>query len=372
MPYLLPRLVWAQLPSLLVLGGVLSGSELARGQVAEPAIKAPSVAAVAVDVAPWMQLSVQPEREASATVQARNVSRLATEVSATVLRWTADVGATVRAGEVLVQLETRDYALAVQRAQAALDAAQTRWALAQAQLQRSKDLVVQGFLSQEALSQRESEVALAHTEVRSNQAQLATAARQLSKTTLRAPFAGTVTERLAQVGEAVLAGTVLMVLSEDRAAELQAVLNPADVAGLRQAKPEFETAGRRYPVRLLRVGGVLSAPARTQSARLGFDPSVTDMPPAGSSGTLRWRDTQAHWPGSLLVRRGTELGVFVQEGPAASARARFVALSGAQEGRAVPVTPALKASLGERALLVVRGQAALQDGMAIKPMALPR
>lgn len=359
----------------------IGATPLAWGQVAGPnptaasAASAPSVAAVAaveVDVAPWKRVSVQPEREASASVQARNVSRLATEVSASVLRWTADVGATVRAGQVLVQLDARDYELAVQRAQAALDAALTRKALAQAQWQRSTDLVAQGFFSQEALSQRESELALAHTEVRSNQAQLATARRQLSKTTLRAPFAGTVIERLAQVGEAVQAGTVLMVLSENRAVELEAVLNPADVLGLRQAQAVFETAGRRYPVRLLRVGEVLSAPARTQSARLGFDPSLKETPPAGSSGTLRWRDTQAHWPASLLVRRGAELGVFVQEGPAISAVARFVPLPGAQEGRAVPVPAALKASMGERALLVVRGQESLQANAAIKPMALPR
>ncbi|MDZ4357018.1 MAG: efflux RND transporter periplasmic adaptor subunit, partial [Variovorax sp.] len=157
---------------------------------------------------------IQPEREAPASVIARNESKLSAEVSGTLLRWTADVGAQVARGQVLAQIDPRDAELAVQRAQAALDASQARLKLAQAQLQRSRDLVAQGFFSQEALAQRETEVTLVQTELSTSRAQLATAQRQLAKTTLRAPFAGSVKERLAQTGESVAPGSVLYVLSE--------------------------------------------------------------------------------------------------------------------------------------------------------------
>ncbi len=54
-------------------------------------------------------------------------------------------------------LTRRDAELDVQRAQAALEASKARLKLAQGQLQRSRDLVAQGFFSQEALAQRETE-----------------------------------------------------------------------------------------------------------------------------------------------------------------------------------------------------------------------
>jgi len=307
---------------------------------------------------------IQPEREAPASVIARNESRLSAEVSGTLLRWTADVGAQVARGQVLVQIDPRDAELAVQRAQAALDATQARLKLAQAQLQRSRDLVAQGFFSQEALAQRETEVTLVQTEVSASRAQLATAQRQLAKTTLRAPFAGSVKERLAQTGEAVAPGSVLYVLSESGAAELQATLSPADVPGLRAGSElRFVASGETVPVKLLRVGSTLSAPARTQMARLAFDTTdASAAPPAGTSGTLRWRESRPHLPPALMVRRNGGLGVFVQQGSGAQATARFVAISGAQEGRA----SALPAALGAETIVVVNGQAALQQGAAIE------
>jgi RND family efflux transporter MFP subunit len=329
---------------------------------------------VSVELAVLAAIGVRPEREAPATVQARNVSRLAAEVSGTVTSWKADVGAHVQRGAVLVQLDTRDYDLAVQRAQAAVDASKARLALAQSQLTRSKDLVTKGFFSQEALTQRETETTLAQTDLRSNQAQLATAQHQRSKTTLRAPFAGTITERMAQAGETVAPGTVLMVLSESGAAEIQATVNPADVQGLQSAKNmAFESQGATYPVRLLRVSRTVAAPARTQLARMGFmaDKAHGDMstdppntPPAGTSGTVRWQEPALHIPPELIVRRNNTLGIFVQQQdtPTAPGRAQFIPLPQAQEGRASAVPARLPVST----LVVIRGQEALKDGVPLR------
>lgn len=334
-------------------------------QSPEPAPQPAAVPArTSVGVARLDTVWIQPEREAPAHVIARNESKLSAEVSGTLLRWTADVGAQVARGQVLAQIDPRDAELAVQRAQAALDATQARLKLAQAQLQRSRDLVAQGFFSKEALGQRETEVTLVQTEVSANRAQLATAQRQLAKTTLRAPFAGSVKERLAQTGESVAPGSVLYVLSESGAAELQATLSPADVPGLRGGSElRFVALGEAVPVKLLRVGSTLSAPARTQTARLAFaQTAAVSPPPAGTSGTLRWRESRPHLPPALMVRRNGGLGVFVQQGSGAQTTARFVTVPGAQEGRA----SALPATLGGDTLVVVSGQAALQPGVAIE------
>jgi RND family efflux transporter MFP subunit len=304
---------------------------------------------------------VFPSREAAARVRARNVSRLAAQTGGTLQQWTADVGARVRRGQVLARIDPRDLELAVQRAQAGVDASQARLRLARMQLQRARELTAQGFLSAEALAQRETEVALVEAESAADRAQWATARRQLDFAVLRSPFDGEIVERHAQLGESVAPGALLYVLTEQSAVELDATVNAQDAAALPQARQlRFEAEGGLHPVRLLRIGTTLSEPARTRTARLAFT-TETVPPAAGTAGTLRWEDGRPHLPPALTVRRQGRIGVFVAEPQGAGAVARFRALPQAQEGRAVPVPDGWDDSL----LLVVRGQAALQDGQAI-------
>lgn len=320
-----------------------------------PAAPTAAAPAVAVNVSRLDAVWVQPEREAPATVVARNVSRLSAESAGTLLRWNADVGAQVKRGQVLAQIDPRDAELQVQRAQAAVDASQSRLSLAQSQLKRSEELVAQGFYSQEALLQRQTEVNLMRAELQTQRAQLNTAQRQLSKTTLRAPFAGTVQERLAQSGEAVAPGTVLFVLVESGQAEVQATIDPSDARSLQQSpRVWLQSPQGQDALRVLRISSAISTPTRTQTARLAF---VQAPRAAGTTGTVRWVDPQAHIPTAFIVKRQQQLGVFVQQGTGADAKARFVALPGAQEGRPSPVPASLK---GETAL-IVQGQAGLQD-----------
>lgn len=336
----------------------------AQSTSATPTASAESATATrtAVEASTLDQVWLLPRREAPADVVARNESRISAEVSGTLQRWGADVGASVKRGELLAQIDPRDYELAVQRAQANLHASQSRLKLAQAQLQRSRDLVAQGFFSQEALSQRETEVALVQTEVNIARAQLATEQRQLAKTRLLAPFAGTVRERMAQTGEAVTPGTVLYVLVESGHNEVNATLSPSDVAGLRNATDlQLHTREGEFALRLLRVSDAVTAPARTRAARLAFADAAS-TPAAGASGTLRWQERQPHLPPSVMVRREGALGVFVVQGAGAQATARFVPVPGAQESRATPAPASLKGS--DR--VVVRGQEALQNGQAIE------
>lgn len=324
---------------------------------------------------------VQPERTAAAQVVARNESRLAAEVAGLVQRWGPDVGSTVAQGELLVQIDRRDYQLALERARASQQAAQARFQMAQTQLERAQDLVEQGFFSQEALTQRETELALHQAERTNATSQVRSAQRQLDKTTLRAPFDASVAQRHAQVGETVAVGTVLYVLADIGPPQVQASVSPADVAGLRQATHiDFvpQLGGAPMPLTLRGVTASLQTTSRTHTARLALannesntpadDDAMTRMHSVllapGSSGTIRWQDATPHIPATLIVKRGTELGVFVQQGNTA----RFVALPLAQEGRAAPTT------LAPTTRIVVRGHAALQDGqsLAAPPTASPQ
>jgi RND family efflux transporter MFP subunit len=363
-PAILPLTTPAALAVLALLLVLTSEPSTAQSTNAAPPAGAEvaGTARSSVETSLLEQVWLLPKREAPADVVARNESRLSAEVTGTLPRGGADVGASVKRGELLAQIDPRDYELAVQRAQANLNASQSRLKLAQAQLQRSRDLVAQGFFSQEALGQRETEVALVQTEVNIARAQLATEQRQLGKTRLVAPFAGTVRERMAQTGEAVAPGTVLYVLVESGHNEVNATLSPSDVAGLSNATGiQLRTREGPFAVRLLRVSDAVTAPARTRAARLAFV-DAGNTPPAGTSGTLRWQERQPHLPPSLMVRRDGALGVFVVQGEGERATARFVPVPGAQESRATPVP----GSLSDSGLVVVRGQEALQNGQAVE------
>lgn len=345
---------------LLALAVVATLAGMASAQAQGSATSAAPV--VRLETAELASVWVYPERTVPAQIVPRNESRLAAEVSGTLRRWTADVGASVKRGAVLAQIDPTDYELALQRAEAAQASARARLQLAEAQLQRSRELVAQGFFSQEALAVRETEVALARADADAAQAQRSTTQRQLDKTQLRAPFDGSVVQRLAQTGEAVAPGTLLYVLAESGHAEVSAALSAADAASLRQGRDwrfEAQNTTEHHPLTLLRIAPTLDAAARTQAARLGFSAATAQgaaLPPPGTLGVIRWTEAVPHVPAAVVVRRNGALGVFVDN----AGVARFTPLPGAQEARAVPTR------LPGTTRVVVQGQATLQDGQPLR------
>ncbi|MFN6961169.1 MAG: efflux RND transporter periplasmic adaptor subunit [Rhodocyclaceae bacterium] len=301
------------------------------------------------------ELGLYPERNAPAAVVGKHEARLSAEVAAPILAIPVDVGQTVKRGDVVVRLDARDAMLALERATAAVAQAEARHAQAKAQLERARALREKNFISAEALTLRETELAAAAADLRAAVAQRETARRALDKHTLRAPFDGVVRSRNGQIGELAAPGAELMTLVS-REVELAAQLQPRDAASLSRAvspAPIFETALGRHEVRILRISPVLQRESRSSEARLAF---VGEPPAPGTEGRLLWRERQAHLPADLLVRRDGRLGVFVE----VEGRARFHALPDAQEGRPAP----LDLPLGTR--IVTQGRHALQDGQPLE------
>jgi RND family efflux transporter MFP subunit len=322
-----------------------------------PTPVAAQVAPPTVATAPASSVHFFPERDAPAAAVARNESRLGAEIAARIAAILVEVGQTVARGAVVVQLDGADAQLAVAQAEAALNSARARLALAESQLRRARDLQQQEFISPEALAQRETETAVVRAEVATAEAALRSAQRMLEKTVIRAPFAGVVMSRPGQVGEIAQPGAPLVVLKDAAPPEVASPI-PADLAtdlGPTVAF-EFVAPSARYPLRLLRVSPAVQAATRTREARLAF---AADAPAAGTEGRLHWRDPRPHLPAELIVQRvrdgSTAFGVFVADG----GRAKFVPIAGAQAGR--PAASPLAAN----APVVVSGQAALQDGQAI-------
>ncbi len=310
-------------------------------------------AAVTVGVAAFADLRHFPEREAPATAVGKNEARLAAEVAARIVAIAVDTGDAVKAGQLLVQLDAKDAELALARAAAALAQSAARLAQAEAQTARARSLREKNFISPEALTLRETELAAAQADVQSARANRDSARRGVEKCSILAPFPGIVRSRSAQLGELAAPGALLLTLADT--SELQAVaqVQAGDAAGLAGAdKVEFRAPDRVHELQPLRVSGAISRESRTVEARFRF----AGPPPApGTEGRLVWRDPRPQLAAEYILRRNGRLGVFLIEGD----RARFHELALAQEGR-----PASADFLPE-ARIATRGRHALQDGMAV-------
>ena len=314
---------------------------------------AQTAAPIAVGVQTLEQVALPDWGTAPANVLPRNDSRLAAEVTAQVARIRAEVGEAVKAGQLLVELDATDYRLALAQADAQVSAAQARVALAEQRLRQGLMLKARQFVSDDAVLELNTGVQAAQVDLAVAQAQRAVAARNVEKCRITAPFSGVVLERQAQLSAMAGVGAALLRLVDVQPPEIEAQVQAVQADALPQAAEiSFESHGRRYPARLLRLSPVVDSAARTRIARLGF---VETAALVGSSGTLHWRASTLRLPAELLVRRGPVLGAFVVE----NGRARLASAPSAQEDR--PFTVALPAD----AAIVVRGQQGLNDGQAV-------
>ncbi|WP_293682385.1 efflux RND transporter periplasmic adaptor subunit [uncultured Phenylobacterium sp.] len=173
---------------------------------------------------------------ASGTLRPREEATVGSELSGyRVLRVLADVGDTVRRGQILVQLDPTliEAQIAQQRAAVAQALAQQRRAADQAR--RVAGLEGTGVIADEQIVQRSTDAAAAVAQLRSAQAQLRDALTRRSRLVIAAPVGGVVLTRAVRPGDVTGGGTTpYLTIARDGLIELQAELPEAD---LRAARP---------------------------------------------------------------------------------------------------------------------------------------
>ncbi|MGQ0798556.1 MAG: efflux RND transporter periplasmic adaptor subunit [Pseudomarimonas sp.] len=310
----------------------------------------PVLTAAAVKTRALAEIAELAQGQASAQVLSPNDSLLSAELSAVVSAVHADVGASVRRGELLIELDASDARLALAQADALLAAAKSNLDMAAQRLARAKQLREQHYASADDLLARGTEEQAARSEVAVREAARKVAARSVEKARIVAPFAGVVIERHAQRGALAGIGSPLLRIVDLAAPEVQVALQAGDARGIEKASAlRFESQGQSWPLRLLRLSPVADSSTRTQVARFAF----VDAPAtAGLAGLLRWQGPQRLLPAELMVQRGEQRGAFV----VVDGFARFIAATDAQQGRSFAI------DLPDSAQIVVDGQQALSDG----------
>jgi membrane fusion protein (multidrug efflux system) len=191
----------------------------------------------------------------------------------------------VRAGDVLVQIDASEYGAnlasaraAVARARAQLASSNANRSAAAAQLGRSEFLAQRGLLSTAGLDAARAqagqwsgstEAALADVEVA--EAQLARAELDLERTIVRAPIAGVVGNRTAQVGELVRPGVPLMAIVP-HTLYVEANFKETQLARLR---PGQSVVVRPDIDRSLRLRGTVESLSPASGSEFSFIPTET-------------------------------------------------------------------------------------------------
>jgi multidrug efflux system membrane fusion protein len=207
-------------------------------------------------------------------VRARYETDLAFRVAGRVQTRQVEVGAEVKAGQVIATLDPNDYALAASAARAQLAAADAEARLAQQDLQRFTELRAQNFIAQAELDRRHTTADAAQARVRQLRAEAARQGNQQAYTRLTVPHAGVVTALSFEAGQVVAAGQPVAQLARTGEREVRIDVPENALDALRAANKLnirlWSAPGEAYAGRLRELSPMADAASRTYSARVSF------------------------------------------------------------------------------------------------------
>ncbi|MCF2523420.1 efflux RND transporter periplasmic adaptor subunit [Bradyrhizobium sp. G127] len=176
-------------------------------------------------------------------------------VSGYLKSWKFDIGAQVKAGEQLAEIDAPDLDQQLLQARADLTNAQAAAKLSAATLTRRKTLLASNFVSQQEIDERSADLASKEAQVNSMTANVQRLEALASYKNVTAPFDGVVTERNTDVGALINGGTgsgaAMFVVSDVKKLRLYVNVPQSYLPGIRiGAKatvtvPEY--AGRTFP-----------------------------------------------------------------------------------------------------------------------------
>jgi multidrug efflux pump subunit AcrA (membrane-fusion protein) len=139
-------------------------------------------------------------------VQAYMESSVYAQISGYIKRWLVDIGAPVKKGDLLAEIEAPVIEQQLQQAQGTLGQAQANLALAKVTASRYTGLLAKNAVSQQDVDNQNANVAVQQANVAAAQGGVSAIEHALAFKQVVAPFDGVVTARRVDVGDLVTAG----------------------------------------------------------------------------------------------------------------------------------------------------------------------
>lgn len=315
------------------------------------------------------------ERVFTGTIAARVQGDLGFRVAGKVLERLVDTGQTVRRGQALLRLDPVDLKLAAHAQQEAVAAARARAQQASDEEQRYRDLQGTGAVSALAHEQIKAAADAARAQLRAAEAQAAAALNASRYAELLADADGIVMETLAEPGQVVSAGQVVVRLAHagrrEAVVQLPETLRPA-LGSAAQARL-FGREEVVIPARLRQLSDVADRATRTFEARYVLDAGAAASAPLGSTVTLRIGGTSTSTSTSTATAGKSTLqvpiGAILDEGKGAAVwvvqgdqvRRQPVTVVQVQDGNAQ-----VAGALGQGDRIVALGVHLLSEGAQVR------
>jgi RND family efflux transporter MFP subunit len=284
-------------------------------------------------------------------------------------KWYFDIGARVKMGEVLAEIDTPQVDQQYNQARAQLKVAEAARDLAEATLRRDQDLFNRKVIAAQDFDTASDNARQSQSTVLADQASVSALEALENFKTIRAPFDGIVTERDTDIGNYVGSGSGAPLFRMAQTAPLRVYINVPQTFS-RFVKPGTqadltlnELPGRKFPAHVTSTAGAIDPASRTLLTELEVPNDNGELLP-GAYGQITLKlegDT-----GTVLIPSNTLL--FRSEGPAAG----LVRPDGKVEIRKIVIDRDLgdklqiSEGLSKSDQVIVNPSDGLADGMAVK------
>lgn len=201
--------------------------------------------------------------------------------------WNVDIGAKVKAGQLLAEIEAPDLDQQLLQARADLTNAQAAAKLSAATLARRKTLLASNFVSQQEIDERSADLASKEAQVNSMQANVARLVALASYKNVTAPFDGVVTERNTDVGALINGGTgagaAMFVVSDVKKLRLYVNVPQSYLPGIRMGAKAIVTVpeypGRTFPATIEASAQSVDISSGTTRMQLAIENTGNELRP---------------------------------------------------------------------------------------------
>jgi HlyD family secretion protein len=199
-----------------------------------------SATPLAIETAPVERRSIVLTVQANGTVEPVNVVEVKSKASGTIIRMPVDIGANVKAGDLLVQIDPRDVQNQYDQAAADVSSATVSRATALAQRNRSAELYKQKIITAQEMDVATLAFANADAALIKARTNLSIAKVRLEDATVTAPTNGTVIEKPVSVGMVITSatssasgGTTILRMADLSKVRMRAFVNETDIGNVK-------------------------------------------------------------------------------------------------------------------------------------------
>ncbi len=301
--------------------------------------------------------TIQPERRAD----------LRAEVPAMVMKVFKENGETVKQGDLLATLDSTSIRDALMSAEASTRAAEQALDQATRQYERMKTLRSSGMASAQALDDAEGRRNSAQSDLEASKARLVAARQMMTRTEVRAPFAGVVTERKVSPGDTAQIGKELLKVIDPTSLRFEALVSAENVGEVKAGQMvRFRVNGygdREFTGKVRRVSPAANPTTRQVELLVDFvgdtQPKLAGLYAEGRLETATRESLTV--PSSAVLREGDKASVFRLKDSKIQKVVLSVADRDARTGDYV-----LKSGLAEGDTVIRNPNTSLKDGQPAK------